>query len=225
MFKSFAEERKLIWVVGLGLAVRLAAFPFLHASGYTSDEREYVYLAQEISAGGSFIDTNGEKSTRSPLFPFVLAGVFHLFGVNLVLATVLNCLSGALVVYLVYRLALDSFHDRTGALIASSAAAVYPGLVISSGLLQTESLYCVFFVLAFVYSLKVVDGGSVKEGVILGVVSGLAALTRAVYIAFFPVLLCSLIVRRPVRAVTKSIAGAIVAFFLILTPWTVRNYV
>ncbi len=44
-------DRRLLWVLGTALIIRLVSFPLLHADGYTSDEREYIYLAQRISQG------------------------------------------------------------------------------------------------------------------------------------------------------------------------------
>jgi hypothetical protein len=63
--------------------------------------------------------------------------------------------------------------------------------------------------------------------VILGVVGGLAALTRAVFAGFFPILL--LLLWRERKEARRSsffpLALASMVFCLVLAPWTARNYV
>ena len=60
-------DRRLLWILGMALIIRVVSFPLLHAGGYTSDEGEYIYLAQRISQGeGSLIRmARGQLGSRS----------------------------------------------------------------------------------------------------------------------------------------------------------------
>ncbi len=219
-------DRRLLRVLGAALIIRLVSFPLLHADGYTSDEREYIYLAQRISQGEEFIDTNGERSARQPFFPLVLGIVFGIAGDALFLPHVIGCVLGTVVVLLGYRLSLYLEDDPRAALMTAGAMALYPGLVIYSGVLQTETLYMVFFLLVFVFAYRSIQNLTLANATILGVASGLAALTRAAFVGFFPLLL--LVVgwmrwKEGKRNIGHLIVAAVI-YCLVLLPWTVRNF-
>ncbi len=223
---SMFKDKALLVILGFALIIRLVSIGPFHAGGYTSDEREYVYLAKAVASGQEFIDSNGEKSKRSPLYPITLGYLFKFFGESLWLPPVIGCLLGTLIVALGYILSMKIWDDRQVALFAAGAMAVYPGLVIYSVLLQTEMLYIVFMLVAFISAFKLTQLGDTVTSVILGATSGLAALTRAVFLGFFPLLLLLIVWKRASNGIRKifSVAVALALFCLVLTPWTVRNY-
>jgi 4-amino-4-deoxy-L-arabinose transferase-like glycosyltransferase len=219
-------NKSLLIVFSLALVMRLVSYVPFHSGGYTADEREYVYLAHKVAEGQQFIDSNGERSKRSPLYPILLGNLFRLFGDSLWLPHILGCVLGTIIILLGYRLSIHLWGDQSVALIASLAMTFYPGLMIYAGLLQTESLYMVFFLLALLFTYKMMEGGGNRSAILLGIVSGLAALTRAAFLGFFPILLFLVWWNQRQHAVRKSspIVLALVFFVLVLTPWTLRNY-
>ncbi len=218
-------HRNLVLIACVALGVRLTfVFP-VHANGYTSDEREYVSMASRLAEGNAFVDSNGERSTRAPLFPFFLAILFEATGNSVVIAHIVGCILGTLVVVLGYLLCRQAWGDQRVALISAAVMAVYPGLVIYSGLLQTETLYCVFFLLALWYAYMVKTSPTSLTMVALGLASGLAALTRVVFLVFFPLLLLLVWKREWQPGPTAGkIVLSVAVFCLVLAPWTVRNY-
>jgi hypothetical protein len=219
-------DRRLLWILVGALIIRLVSFPLLHAAGYTSDEGEYIYLAHKISQGQEFIDMNGERSARQPFFPLVLGIVFRIAGSPLFLPHVIGCVLGTIVVLLGYLLSLHLENDLHAALMTAGAMALYPGLVIYSGVLQTETLYMVFFLLVFLFAYRTIQNLTLANATILGVASGLAALTRAAFVGFFPILLLLVGWMRwkDGKRNIGHLVAACVIYGVVLLPWTVRNF-
>jgi len=216
----------LLIVLLVALGIRLMVYPMLHETGYTSDEREYIHLGIAVAGGGEFLDTNGEYSMRSPLFPLMLGGFFGIAGTGLTLAHLLNCVLGVLVVFLCYVLCMEVFQDQLAALCAALCASLYPGLVVYSGVLQTETLYMVFFLGLFLVLYRLWERPTVVDCAALGILAGLAALTRAVFLGFVPLIVAMLWLRWKREGVPFAREAAVmVALFLVtLAPWTLRNY-
>jgi hypothetical protein len=213
-------------ILGAALIIRLAAVPLVHQLGYVSDEREYVTLAEQILDGSGFVDSNGTTSVRAPLFPMLLAAMIYLDGGDLELGHLLGVLLGVVGVWLVYGLAREIFADRRIALWGASLAALYPGLVTYAAMLETETLYIVFFLAVLLISIKLVNSprGAFAAG--LGVFGGLAAVTRAVFVPFFPLLLLGLWFVRIKDGWPwfRQILIAGVLFLVLLLPWGIRNF-
>jgi hypothetical protein len=213
-------------ILVLAFLVRFLGVPLVHQPGVTSDEREYVYLAKSLLGGTGFTDSNGTRSARAPLFPGILAGLLLLDGGTLSLGYVLNVCCGVLAVWLVSLLTAAAGGSRVASRWAAGLAAVFPGLVIYSALLQTEALYVVFFLLAILFALDLTRTPTVGKAVGLGMAAGLACLTRAVFVPFFPLLLLA-VAAGQVRAGHRkflSVAVALLVFILVLLPWGIRNY-
>ena len=216
----------VLLIVLVGLVLRLSLVSVLHVDGYTSDEKEYIYLASKLADGGEFLDSNNEWSTKAPLWPFVLSVLFRLFGHGLLIPHLLNCLLGAFIIWLGFKLAWELTGDRSTGLMTAALLALYPGLIIYSDILQTETIYIVFILLAFLYLAKLQRTPDVHNAVFFGVFAAAATLTRAVYFGFFILMLMVAvwIYRDKVRIYGWKLLLAASVWVLLLTPWTVRNY-
>lgn len=220
------NHRDVLIVVLLALAIRLAFLLPVHTLGYTSDEREYVSIARQLAQGMEFVDSNGERSTRAPLYPLVLAGIFSVSGGSVRLAECAGCVLGALIVLLVFLVGKDVLGDRQAALWAAALAAVYPGLVIYSGMLQTETLYTVLLLLSVWMACRLASSSNHAASFVLGCICGAAALTRAVFLGFFPFLVALLWSksRSNGQPAVRGVVLCVLGFCLVLAPWTARNY-
>ncbi|MEK9136298.1 MAG: glycosyltransferase family 39 protein, partial [Bacteroidota bacterium] len=216
----------LAFIVVVALVVRIGAVIPIHAAGYMSDERQYISMAHRLLDGAGFVSDNGERSTIAPLYIGALAVVFKVFGGSLAFPHVLGCLMGVGIVLLGYSLCAQMFDNQRVALVAAGTMAFFPSLVIYSGLLVTETMYTLFMLGAFVAAFRMTDKIGVGTGILLGVASALAALTRAVFLGFFPVLVFIIwwMRRQQGRKGVKHLAVAVVAWALVLLPWTLRNY-
>ncbi len=216
----------LLWILVVGGVIRLCSIQPVHADGYTSDETEYIRLAKTLVEGKEFVDSNGEYSTRSPLFPFWLSGIFRVAGDGLTLSLILNCLLGLFTVLLVYSVCLEVTNLESASLFAAGIAALFPALITYSTLLQSETLSLMFFLTALLFAFRFIRSPSVIEAVIIGACCGFAALTRVVFLGFFPVLLFLVWYTRQDKdkRVLQSLLFSAIVFVIVLTPWTLRNY-
>jgi 4-amino-4-deoxy-L-arabinose transferase-like glycosyltransferase len=111
--------------------------------------------------------------------------------------------------------------DRAG-LLAAGIAAVYPTLIAADGALMSETLYGALFALTLLAAYRLVELPSLGRAATLGAVGALTALTRGEALVLLPLLLVPLL-RRP--AGPRAALVALVAFGLVLAPWTVRNWI
>ena len=167
---------------------------------------------------------------RTPLWPFIIAGLSLIFGPSDYFARIFLSLIGSGTCVLVYLFARDLFNSRIG-IIAGIAAAIYPELYIYDGWLYTESLY-IFLLFAICYILfRISRSQTNKIGpwLVSGALLGLLSLTRpnGIIVIGFVIVWAIVMIRLKVLksrpALTGCIAAALLACVLI-APWTVRNY-
>ncbi len=220
------SDKSLFLLLLAVLLLRLAAIPLIHAGGYTSDEREYMHLAGRVARGEEFVDSNGDYSIRAPLYPVMLGCVLVLSDGSVAAGHIVGALLGVGIVLLLYTLALDLLPGRRGARIALVVGALYPGLIVYGALLQTESLYICFFLLALLAGLRWSGRPSWGWAILLGLSAGCAALTRAVFLGFIPFLLLSVWWAGRSRSIlgTGQLLTAFGVALLVLLPWMVRSY-
>ena len=219
-------NQDVLLIVAVAFVLRISFVGLLHVRGYTSDENEYLSLATKLSEGKEFVDSNGEWSTKAPLWPFVLSVLFRVVGSGLLVPHLLGCLLGAFAVYLVFRLCVELLEDRFVALIAASLLAVYPSLIVYSDILQSEAMYIVFVLIAFLFLERTRSKPTMLNAALLGVFAAGATLTRAVFFGFFIFLLLFgawMFREKYQRYGTKLLMSAGV-WVILLAPWTIRNY-
>jgi hypothetical protein len=219
------QSGNMVWLVLAGaLLWRLALIPATHAGGYTSDEKEYIRIATGLVEGSGFVDSNGDRAVRAPLFPGVLSLLARLPS-WIWIGHLLGALLGTLVVYLGYLVAREMTHDERGALFAAAILAVHPGLAIYAGLLQTETLYTVLLLGSMLAAARLPEDPGIVRGALAGVLGGLAGLTRAVAAGFFPLMLVAIwwAGRGGRRRLIPSLCTAAVCWCAVLAPWTIRN--
>jgi hypothetical protein len=123
-----------------------------------------------------------------------------------------SCLLGATAVVLIGLLGRRVAGDRIG-LLAGALAAVYPALWMLDASLRSESLYLPLIALVLLLAYA-------RRFVWLGVVLGLAALTRSEALLLLPLLLVFL--PRPRLRPALVAAGCC---FLVIAPWLARNWI
>jgi len=147
-----AARRQVIVLFCAAAVIRLAYVATLPSS-LRFDEAYYQDMADHLLAGDGFTFSfsawhtglpGRPTSVQEPLFPMLLAGVYHVFGIhNYLAARVVQCIISSFTVICVYAISLLAF-DRPKALLAGSFAAIYPPLVFFNGYLMTETLYIAF---------------------------------------------------------------------------------
>ena len=167
----------------------------------------------------------GEPTAEhAPLFP-LLVGALTALGADSVLAQkLLLCLVGTATVGFV-GLAGREAAGATVGLVAAGLAAVYPFLWVVDGSLMSETLYGTLVAALLWLALRFARRPSLGLAAGLGALVSLAALTRGDAVALVPLLLLPLAfgARATWRSRVTLAAVALVAFAIVLAPWTIRN--
>jgi 4-amino-4-deoxy-L-arabinose transferase-like glycosyltransferase len=136
-----------------------------------------------------------------------------------------SCLVGTAVVVLIGVLGRRVAGDRAG-VFAAGLAALYPVLITADGSLMSETFYGLFVVLALFAAYRLLERPTRRHARALGLVIGLAALTRAEGWLLLPLLAAPVCWRgrHLVRGWDRRLAAAAIATVLVILPWTIRNW-
>jgi Dolichyl-phosphate-mannose-protein mannosyltransferase len=206
--------------------VDLEAVPFQYEPGV---------IAYSLAVGKGFsspfrVET-GPTAWETPVYPFIVAGIFDIFGTftfhAFIAAVLLNILFSTLTCIPVFYAG-----KRIGGLAIGATAAwlwaLFPNAIIIpfqwiwdtslSGLLAASILWA---------TLAVADSRRVRDWLAYGLLWGFALMTNATLLSGLPVLLVWMAYRARKREARWLAKPALAAGLIVLccVPWTVRNYV
>lgn len=221
-------------VGGLALVVRVLVIVFVDPHvPEVGDASAYHLLANNLADGHGYIrpfdlakfGRTVPTAEYPPLFPFVLSlfarlGVRSVEGQRLGLA-VIGSGTVVLIAYIGRRVA-----GTTVGVVAGMLAAIYPMLFLADATLMSESLFAFFVAAALFLAYRAADQPSVWRFLALGVVLGLATLTRAEAIVLAGLLVIPLAWRVRDANVWRRVGLAASVFLIaaaIVVPWSIRN--
>lgn len=215
----------LITVFIVALIIRLAyVIPIKEIP--TSDAWEYSNIATNLVEHREYAHTPGNPTMyRAPGYPFFIALIYSLFGVKNYLAVrIIQALLGTLLCLITYFIAEKIFDERVGKW-AAVISIFYSFFIYYCGALLSELLFTLLLAITILFLIKVHEAFKIKYGILSGILLGFSALTRPI-IAFFPILLFFWMLS--IRVSSKKTLGLfiimILFMLLIISPWTVRNY-
>ena len=187
-----------------------------------NDTLFYQFVGTALAHGEGFKFVGHETVHWPPGYAFALGGVYSIFGTSMRNALLFNSVLGAATTGLVYLIAVRTF-GRAAAIFAGIAVAVMPGQLLIGDVALSETLYT-FMLVAFI-ALAALLPWRVRTWVVLGILAGLAALTRGEGF-LFPVIVLAMAWSRGLRKQAFGRA-ALVAVVMLMTvaPWTIRNAV
>ena len=208
--------------IAVAMAIRVAYAWNLHGLE-ASDPVEYDTIAWNVAEGRGFTNegfsTPGSWVRRPPLFVFLVAAVYRVFGHDLFAARMAQCVVGMLLCVVTCGLASTVANLRSVRRVAA-AAAVYPYLVYYSGYLMSENLAALFFVTSL-WRLAATGGRATTTG---GMLVGLAALTRSSFLGMVgPIFFWLRDARGSWSPALRGFAALLLGVMLVLTPWLARN--
>src|SRR5262245_62102423 len=180
--------------IALGLVVRLAIFWHTPSLGTEiQDERHYVQLAENITAGNGFAWAAGQPtSIRPPLFPALVAAVFSIAGTgNLQAVRAVQIILALLTVAVICDLGRRTFSAAAGR-YAAAIFFLYPSSVFFNFTILTETLFTLLLLTFVLLAVILVQTPRVLVAVACGLTLGLGALTRSVLWPL-PLVLCPLL--------------------------------
>ena len=143
---------------------------------------------------------------------------YRIFGFELVVAPVINALTGALLVAVVHRVSRH-YVNRDRARIAAGLCALHPGLIAYSATVMSEPLAALLLLGAALASLHF--RGRWQAVLYAGALLGLATLVRPASLLAAPLLVLTQL--RPWWQATLRAAAATLVALAIVSPWTLRN--
>jgi 4-amino-4-deoxy-L-arabinose transferase-like glycosyltransferase len=164
---------------------------------------------------------------EEPIYPFLLAACFRLFGEQgRVVMLVVHLLCFLATLGLVYQLGKRLAGPAVGLAAVVILAAIPRSLDAVSSDLVNSALAGMLVVLCALVTLWAVRQVSVRRALVLGGVIGISALTHAATMVFVPVAAFALLVcGRPTKPhAWQSALVLVVAAAAVISPWTVRNY-
>ena len=223
-------------MVAAALLVRLAVIPFLYREWldpFLIEHWAFGRVARSLVTGhgfGNVFADTGPTAVLSPVYAYLLAGIFWLFGphtpASVITALAINSLFSALTCIPVFLLARRCFGDRVakwaGWLWAFSPYGIYYGADWAWSTCLLTLLLCCLFLIA----LKLEESGSLLHWTGFGLLTGVASLTEPVTLAVVPFLAAFTCYRRYRQRLTwlMPASAASLAFLAVLSPWIIRNY-
>lgn len=233
--------RSAWFIVLVALVLRLAVITVGHTYQITPRRDHFQFgwemgrLARSIAQGHGFgsptdLDS-GPSAWTAPVYPYILAAVFKLFGIYTPAAAwvilTFNSVFAALTCWTIFIVS-DRIYGNAVARWSAWTWAVFPYLIYWPVRVVWEASFSTFLLtLALWLAIRITDSGQPKtrDWLVFGLLWGAIALTNTVLILLLPFFLGWMIFELP--AVSQRLRGAAIclgAFVLCLVPWTVRNY-
>ena len=234
------RSRRVILAAACAALVLRLGFALLYWTDkpLTHDEREYLALAANLSAGKGFaysadVEGTSPRFGRAPGYPAFLAlvGVKTGTGVALAHVKIVQAILGAFSVLLLASVARWAAGERTAA-ICACVAAIYPPLVTMPAYIFSEALYlplalsCVLLLTMTpaesgnaMPPTRRLAGVRLHPAVTAGLAAGAGTLVRPGMLVFLPLSVVWLARRTRVSLAISFVLAAA----LVIAPWTARN--
>lgn len=237
--KSYKTALLGIFLVALTLRLIFVFYYETRQESYWgSADLQYDQIATHIATGkgyyaGDYFEGLGQfyfgkeklYSIRSPLYPYLLAALYILFGRSVLGIGIFQALMSSLIIFSYFYIGRRVFGNKIG-LVAALAVALYPYSIFHDIRVFDTVLFEFFLGLLIVSILRLVEKPTWKNGVVSGVLMGLAANSRLFFFTFstFFFLFLLLQFRGEFKKSVKLFLIVFLSQILVLAPWIVRNY-
>ena len=186
-------------------------------------------LAQGQGFSNPFNELTGPTAWEPPLYPFLIAGVFKLFGIYTYISALvllgLNSLFSALTCIPIFLIAKKCFSQKLAIWSGWLWAVMPPVMYWCTRWVWETSLAALLIALIFWLCLELEDQEGWMRWLRFGLLWGIAGLTNTSLLAFLPASGLWVWYRRS-KYGRRSLAGVALAslvFVACITPWIVRN--
>ncbi len=234
-----AWTHSIYFIVLVAFVLRLAVITIGHTYRITPRRDHFQFgwemgrIARSIATGQGFSSPTdlptGPSAWAPPVYPYILAGVFKLFGIysNLSAWIILafNSIFSALTCLTLYRIA-ERIYGVTVARATAWTWAFFPYAIYWPVRVVWEmSLSAYLLSLALLLTFRMADAPPrPRTWIGLGLLWGLLALTNTAVLSLLPFCLLYLLWRLPRKSQLVGAAMCLVAAGLLVSPWLVRNY-
>jgi 4-amino-4-deoxy-L-arabinose transferase-like glycosyltransferase len=210
------------------------AFQIARGQGFSYDWDNVEFRAPYITQPDTYkslLQRSGSAitATRPPLFPYLMAAIYSLFGRHFSLVRILNCLAMALACVITFRIVRRRFGVLPG-LICCFLFALDGRIRNYAPQVMTESLACLLFSLVTWSLFHFVEERKWLWVILTGIFAGLEVLNRSIFIVALPFIMI-IIYFLSTRSLKKlwnrtSVLQASLFLFISLLvnmPWMIRN--
>jgi len=238
----------LLWMVIVAFGVRFGYIVIEHTYRFGSHSRVLVQanekdfdfgfemgrigssLAQGRGFSNPFNQTTGPTAWEPPLYPFLIASVFRVFGVyshaSALILLSINSIFSALTCIPIFLIAKRCFNEKV-AVWSSWTWALLPSVIFwCTRWVWETSLAALLLAVIFWLTLTMDEKDGLKPWLQFGLLWGVAALTNTALLSFLPVSGLWVWYHRA-KLGKRSLGGVILAsiiFAACITPWLARNH-
>ncbi len=233
--------RTVFVMIGCAFLVRLAVIPFTYADHLDPQRHHWRFawemgmVARSIATGKGFsspyVGETGPTAWFPPLYPYLLAGVFKVFGLftkaSAIAILTINSLFSALTVIPVVGIARRTSGERV-ARYAGWIWVFFPYAIWAAAeRIWENSLTTLFLALLIWCTLALDERATRRRWIGYGLLWGVATLSNPAVLAVLPFVLGWLCWRRRQRQQSwrSAVALTVVALVAVAAPWDIRNYV
>jgi 4-amino-4-deoxy-L-arabinose transferase-like glycosyltransferase len=228
------------WMVAIALFLRVGWIIVGHTYKFKATDNNFGFgwemgrIAAAIGSGHGFSNAfgapTGPTAWEPPLYPYLTAGVFHIFGIYsrasaFVLLSV-NSFFSALTCIPIFLIARRIFSEKVAVSSAWTWALLPYAMSWCTRWVWETSLSALLLAVIFWLALSMEDRDGLHPWLEFGLLWGIAALNSPVLLAFLPASGLWAWYRRAQRRM-PSLTGVVLAsvvFVACLAPWLVRNY-
>jgi 4-amino-4-deoxy-L-arabinose transferase-like glycosyltransferase len=228
------------WMVAIALFLRVGWIIVGHTYKFKSSDNNFGFgwemgrIAAAIASGHGFSNAfgapTGPTAWEPPLYPYLTAGVFHLFGIysrpSAFVLLSINSLFSALTCIPIFLIARRVFSEKVAVGSAWTWALLPYAMSWCTRWVWETSLSALLVAVIFWLALTMEDRDGLRPWLWFGLLWGITALTSAVLLSFLPTSGLWAWYHRAKRH-KPSLAGVVLAsvvFIACITPWLVRNY-
>jgi 4-amino-4-deoxy-L-arabinose transferase-like glycosyltransferase len=230
----------LLSMVVIAFVFRLGLIVIGHTYKFRTDDNHFSFgwemgsIGRSLALGQGFSNpfgvSTGATAWEPPLYPFLIAAVFKLFGVythgSAVVLLAINSIFSALTCIPIFLIAKRSFGESVAVWSAWLWALAPFVMYWCTRWVWETSLAALLLTLIFWLALVIEDRDGWKPWLAFGLLWGVAALTNTSLLAFLPASGLWAWIRRSKRG-RRSFAGVVLAaavFVASIAPWMARDY-
>ncbi len=228
------------WIVGIALFLRVGWIVVGHTYKFKATDNNFGFgwemgrIGAAIASGRGFSDpfdaATGPTAWEPPLYPYLIAGVFHVFGIysraSAFVLLSINSIFSALTCVPIFLIAKRIFSEKVAVGAAWTWALLPYVMYWCTRWVWETSLSALLMAVILWLALTIEERDGILPWVEFGLLWGIAALNSTVLLSFLPAPGLWSWYHRAQRG-KRSLAGIVVAslvFFACITPWLVRDY-
>jgi 4-amino-4-deoxy-L-arabinose transferase-like glycosyltransferase len=240
-FKAWNRIRtSQFWMVAIALFLRVGWILVGHTYKFKTAEDNFSFgwemgrIGAAIASGhgfsNPFLTPSGPTAWESPLYPYLTAGVFQIFGIysraSAFVLLSMNSVFSALTCIPIFLIARRIFSEKVAVGAAWTWALLPYVMYWCTRWVWETSLSALLVAVIFWLALTMENRDGLKPWLCFGVLWGIAALNSTVLLSFLPASGVWAWYHRA-RRHKRSLAGIVLAsvvFVACVAPWTARNY-